>query len=168
MTAGCLFEIVSASLVGDRPRWWCLSISEAETLVRSAGTVLTVGDLHTEPCPDPQYSWAIVRVALLDGDPSLAHDAHALIGRTKLMTPGPWSVNKCDDDAGLISYQLQATNREADGLVVGYCDEADDVGPARANAHGLVALRNGVEGVLTRALAELARLRDELRARGGR
>lgn len=168
MTAGCVFEIVSASLVGSRPRWWCLSISEAETLVRSAGTVLTVGDLHTEPCPDPQYSWAIVRVALLDGDAALAADIGALLAAARKMTPAPWDVHRDDDNAGLISYQLQATNVEADGLVVGYCDELDDVGSARANAHGLIALRNGVEGVLARALAELARLRDELRARGGR
>lgn len=60
MTVPSDFEIVPASDVGDRKRWWCESHQEAEALVSGAGSLLTLADLHDWPPPTGK-PWAIVQ-----------------------------------------------------------------------------------------------------------
>lgn len=75
---GSLFEIVSCSAVGNRPRFWCGALAEAKAFVAGAGSVLTVSDLHLEP-PEHDEQWAIVRAPVLVGDPLLAHEVTQLL-----------------------------------------------------------------------------------------
>lgn len=168
---GSLFEVVTATMVGaDQPRFWVASPAEADALISGAGMVFTVGDLHLLPAEHGER-WAIVRAPVLVADVTLAAEAGELLAQVGKMTPGPWTVRRFDVESGLVVYQIHEDSGHGVDVICG-CDEADRMPDrrllARLDAHGLAALRNRAAELLTRALAEIDRLRAELRARGGR
>lgn len=56
-----MLTIIPVSAVRrDQPRWWCYSKAEADTLLRGAGSLLTVTDLHLEPPSKHGAMFAIV------------------------------------------------------------------------------------------------------------
>lgn len=167
MTApGNLFEIVTAGLVGtEQPRFWVASPDEAQALIRGAGMVFTVGDLHTHPAEHGE-GWAIVRAPVLVGDVTLASEVGELLAKVGKMRPAPWTFDN-DYDCGIITYRLLSAGGDAVAASFN-AEDFDSLDQAVSNARGVAELRNHAGQLLTRALAEIDRLRVELHARGGR